>query len=82
MENDKILAFIAGVGVGVLLTIVVMRGRDEGTLLLRDEKGSIIGLLPMGDGFLEKTIYPAGAVQSKYGQPQLNDGEFVFIPDK
>ncbi len=56
MDKDVLIGVAVGLGFGVVLTALFMRQKDKGTLLLRDKSGNIIGLLPMGESFLETTM--------------------------
>lgn len=56
MDKDVLIGAAIGFGFGIVLTALFMKTKDKGTLLVRDQLGNIIGLLPMGESFLETTM--------------------------
>lgn len=70
MDKDVLIGAAIGLGFGIVLTALFMRQKDKGTLLLRDQLGNIIGLLPMGDSFLETTMPSTEPISTAGAFPQ------------
>lgn len=70
MDKDVLIGAAIGLGFGIVLTALFMRQKDKGTLLLRDQLGNIIGLLPMGESFLETTMPSTEPISTASSFPQ------------
>lgn len=60
MKDSTILALGVISVVGVMAVAFILRKRDRGTMLLRDELGNITAILPMDSYFIDQR-HPAQA---------------------
>lgn len=57
-NKDNLLYLIIGLGAGIIGTLALksLMNHDKGTMILRDEKGNIIGILPAGSPVYTQTL--------------------------
>lgn len=65
--KDSTMIAVSIIGSTVLITLaLILKNKDKGTILLRDEKGNIEAILPMNSYFINQRTIPQESTAASF----------------